>query len=151
MNLNKLFTSTVLGVAIFSTAILPAMADQKFNNFKKNELAKFEGDPHPESCKEKTIKKGSLRYDLCQHKGKPAYIRVTDDGTPVGFYEYRNRQLVQSCSIDAFICNGYRNNKLVATWNLENQTVDFAPDQDIKKANLAAARKALELFGFRPK
>ncbi|BAZ13543.1 hypothetical protein NIES4071_53820 [Calothrix sp. NIES-4071] len=153
MRFAKLFTVAILGMGILSAAILPAMADKKFDNFKKNQLAQFKGDSHPETCKEKTKTQGSLRYDLCQHQGKPAYIRVTDDGTPIGFYEFKNRQLVQSCSIDAFTCSGYKNNKLVAIWNLEAQTVDFnvssPSNREIEKANLTEARKALRIFGFK--
>ncbi|RUT03571.1 hypothetical protein DSM106972_052100 [Dulcicalothrix desertica PCC 7102] len=153
MQVTKLFTAAVLGIGILSTAILPAMADKKFDNFKKNQLAQFKGDSHPETCKEKTITRGSLRYDLCQHKGKPAYIRITDDGTPISFYEFKNRQLVQSCSIDAFICSGYKNNRLVAIWNLEAQTVDFnvssESNREIETSNLAEAKKALRIFGYK--
>ncbi|BDA67844.1 hypothetical protein CAL7716_020100 [Calothrix sp. PCC 7716] len=153
MQFTKLFTAAVLGISILSTVVLPAIADKKFDNFKKNQLAQFNGDFHPETCKEKTITRGSLRYDLCQHKGKPAYIRVTDDGTPVGFYEFKNRQLVQSCSIDAFICSGYKNNRLVAIWNLDAQTVDFnvssETNREIETSSLAEAKKALRIFGYK--
>lgn len=40
MQVTKLFTAAVLGIGILSTAI-PAIADQKFDNFKKNQLAQF--------------------------------------------------------------------------------------------------------------
>jgi hypothetical protein len=152
MKITKFFAVTILTIGFVSPAILPAVADKKFENFKKNQLSQFDGDFRPEKCKEKIKKQGGLTYYFCQHQGKPVYIRVHDDDNPISFYEFKNSRLVQSCGIDSFTCTGYKNNRLVAMWNFENETVDFnvsSPDKrDTEKAGLAEARKALKLFGF---
>jgi hypothetical protein len=150
--ITKLLTTAALVMTAIACASNPVFADQQFDNFRKNQEAQYEGDRAPENCREKNIKKGDYSYQLCQHKGKPIYIRVVVDDTPISFYGYKNGKLVQSCSIDAFICHGYKNNRLVVIWNMENQTVNYkvsSPDnRQIEKSTLAESKKILKLFGF---
>lgn len=153
-NLVRLLTITFLLLGITS----PSLANNK-KEYYNQKVKEFRGDAAPANCPERTKKQGYFIYNLCQVKGKPIYIQISsteasqgdESGSlDVAIFEYRNGKLIQVSGAD-FQRYGFRNNKLVAGWNLDTPAINVSLPKyrNEEKRLLAESRKILSLFGIR--
>lgn len=118
-----LAATTILGVPPM------ALADAAYDRFQKNQSNNFKWDKAPENCplqKMQAVEAGNkILYELCMQKGRPIYLRASNDDIVIAFYGYRRGQLVQIYNPDHFSGVGFRQGQAVVTWNDENQTVNW--------------------------
>lgn len=152
-NLLRLLTISSL---LLSTG-LPSFATNKSFVTEKH----FQGDVEPKNCPLQKKKKGIFIYNLCQVKGKPIslYIQSVEasdgnenDALDVAVLTYKNGQLIH-VSAEDFHRYGFRNQKLVAAWHLDNtiENVSSSQYRAIEKRFVTESRKSLELFGIKQK
>ncbi|MBL1199167.1 MAG: hypothetical protein FWK04_08780 [Nostoc sp. GBBB01] len=150
-NLLRLLTISCLVLSIG----LPSFATNKSLASEKH----FQGDVEPKNCPLQKRKKGSFIYNLCQVKGKPISLYIqsieASDGSENGALDvavltYKNGKLIH-VSAEDFHRYGFRNQKLVAAWHLDNtiKNVSSAHYRAIENHFLAESRKSLELFGIK--
>ncbi|MBD2299611.1 hypothetical protein H6G80_26015 [Nostoc sp. FACHB-87] len=154
--MNNLLKFLTISSLLLSTS-LPSFATNKSFVTEKH----FQGDVEPKNCPLQKRKKGILIYNLCQVKGKPIslYIQSVEvsggsenDALDVAVLKYKNGKLIH-VSAEDFHRYGFRNQKLVAAWHLDNTIENVSSPQyrAIEKRFLAESRKGLELFGIKQK
>jgi hypothetical protein len=153
-NLVRLLTVSFVLLGIAS----PSLANNK-KEYYSQKVKEFQGDAAPANCPEKIKKQGYFIYNLCQVKGKPIYVQISsteasggdENGSlDVAIFEYKNGKLIQ-VSVTDFQRYGFRNNKLVAGWNLDTPAINVSLPKYRKeeKRLLAESKKILNLFGIR--
>jgi hypothetical protein len=157
-NLVRLLTVAFLVLGITSPSLANSGNKKEYYNKK---VEQFKGDTAPENCPENIKKQGYFIYNLCQVKGKPIYVQISsteasegdeNGALDVAIYEYKNGQLIQVSKVD-FERYGFRNNKLVAGWNLDTPTINVSLPKyrNEEKRILAESRRILNLFGIKQK
>lgn len=153
-NLVRILTIAFLVLGITS----PSLANNK-KEYYNQKVKEFKGDAAPANCAEQIKKQGYFIYNLCQVNRKPIYVQISsteasggdENGSlDVATFEYRNGKLIQVSGTD-FQRYGFRNNKLVAGWNLDTPTINVSLPKyrNEEKRLLAESRKILNLFGIR--
>lgn len=152
---NLLRLLTISSLVLFTG--LPSFATNNSSVTEKH----FQGDVEPKNCPLQKRKKDSFIYNLCQAKGKPIslYIQIIEssDGNEngaldVAVFTYKNGQLIH-VSADDFQRYGFRNQRLVAAWHLDQTIKNVSSSQyrALEKRFLAESRNSLELFGIKQK
>jgi hypothetical protein len=108
-------------ITISLTVGLPlvALADA-YDDFVKTQVAEFQS-LGSDKCKEqsKDVMEGNnkITYDLCLLKGKPIFLRASNDGTPFSVSSYKQGRLVQLSLWEGTGGVGFRNGQPVVEWN----------------------------------
>ena len=154
--MQKLLISSI-ALAFTLGVPLAALADS-YDNFMRKQVAEFEM-PNSEKCKEKSMKGGmesgsKITYDLCIYKGKPIFLRTSDDGTPISVTTFKGGRVVQLSFAEATGGVGFRNGQPVVEWNsgeFSKRRVNWKLNSEEKAQFLADAAKEtriLRKFGF---
>ncbi len=149
-----------LAAIIFTIALgmpLVATADT-YDDFIKTQLAQF-SNVGSDRCKMKTrteIEDGNkIVYELCILQGKPIFLRMSNDGTPLSVSKYRRGKLVQFSLWEGTGGVGFRNEQPVVEWNsgeFDKRQVNWQLTASAKANYLdiaAKERRILRKFGIR--
>jgi hypothetical protein len=137
-----------------------ANANDAYSRFIKTQVAEFEGDKAPENCREKKLEEkdennNKITYELCAVKGKPIYIRASNDGSPFGVMNYNKGKLVGLSIAEGTAGVGFRNEQPVVYWNsgeFGTRSVNWnlsAKDKATHRKEVDKSNRLLKKFGIR--
>lgn len=116
--MRQLLAATII-INLTLSLPLAAFADA-YNDFIKKQVAEFQS-LGTEQCKEqsKAVMEGNnkITYDLCLLKGKPIFLRASNEGTPLSVSSYKQGKLVQLSLWEGTGGVGFRNGQPVVEWN----------------------------------
>lgn len=157
--MRKLLWATIAAGLVLSTPHL-ANANDAYSRFIKTQVAEFEGDKAPEQCREKNLEEKDegnykITYSLCAVKGKPIYIRASNEDSPFAVMNYSKGKLVGLSLAEGTAGVGYRNEQPVVYWNsgeFSTRTVNWklsAKDKATYQKDVIKSNRLLKKFGIR--
>jgi hypothetical protein len=148
---------TTLAISLLLATPIASFADT-YDDFMKNRLVEFQS-VGSDKCKERKkdiMEDGNkITYELCILKGKPIFLRASNDGTPFSVSTYRQGKLVQLSMWEGTGGVGFRNGQPVVEWNsgeFSQRKVNWQLTAAEKSKYLAIAateRRILLKFGIR--
>jgi hypothetical protein len=154
--MQKLLALTI-SISFITATTFGAKADT-YNRFVKTQIKEFQED-NSDNCKEQTreVMEGNNKiiYALCLFKGKPIFLRASNDGIPFSVSSYKNGKLVQISTWEGTGGVGFRNGKPVVEWNsgeFSKQIVNWRLTNQEKSKYMEIAakeRRILLKFGIR--
>jgi hypothetical protein len=115
----------------------------------------YRGDRVPDNCPLQQRQDSERIYRLCIVNNRPAALYVLPIDAPSGYaYYYRGGRLTGYSEAEHFINYGFRNGRIMATWNDDRQTYQFfnsSLPRGIREAQTRLNRESrsiLQQFGF---
>jgi hypothetical protein len=145
----------VVSVPLLPSVSFAVTASPNYAAVSTNLARIYRGDRVPDDCQMRQRQDSENSYRLCVVNNKPVALYVLPIDAPSGYaYYYRSGRLVGYSEAEHFINYGFRNGRIVATWNNDLQTYRFFNSrlprelQEVETRLNRESRTILQQFGF---